>query len=232
MSSSSPLPEPDPRPTLPATTIHVRRAISGDGDSLSWLVERLSPLLLAQVSYRLGPRLRAACDPQDLVQDAWLTLLPRLGDLSARDGRHTPVLLRFLSTTLLNKANNLLKKHLRSGSPVAAMTWDEVAVDASGIVTKAIRHETRHAVLQAIDGLEPIDREILLLRGIEQQRNEVVAALLGLKATAVTMRYARALARLRAQLPGSIFDELPGDEDAGQEEVGEGERAGRLGTDG
>ena len=47
-----------------------------------------------------------------------------------------------------------------------------------------------------------------MLRGIEQQSNTTVALLLDLTPAGVSMRYARALERLRARLPGSVFDEL------------------------
>lgn len=200
-----------PPEELPETTIHVRRAIEGDEASLSWLVERLSPLLLAQVSYRLGPTLRALYDPQDLVQEAWLTLLPRLHELPERDGRHTPGFLRFLGTTLLNKVNTLVQKHLGAGRRSAGTPtdgWSAVAVDDSGVVTLAIRKETRNVVLRHIDSMDEQDREILLMRGIEQQRNQTVALVLGLTPQAVAMRYRRALERLREQLPGSVFEEL------------------------
>ena len=194
----------------PLTTMHVRRAIDGDDASLTWLVTRLSPLLLAQVSFRLGPKLRVLYDPQDLVQEAWLTLLPRLRDLPERNGRHTPGLLRFLSTTLLNKTNTLVQKHLgaRRAADTPAEGWSEIPVDQSGIVTNAIRRETRDTVLAHIEAMDDQDREILLMRGIEQQRNQTVGLLLGLTPQAVSMRYRRALERLREQLPGSVFDEL------------------------
>ena len=198
-------------PEAPLTTLHVQRAIAGNRASLSWLVSRLSPLLLAQVAYRIGPKLQRFYDPQDLVQEAWLTALPRLSELTARDGRYTPVLLRFLSTTLLNKTNNIVKKHLRDGAPAGASgaaAWSNLVNECSGVVTAAIRKEARDVVTACIDALEERDREILLLRGIEQHPNQTVAMILGLTPQAVAMRYSRALARLREELPGSVFEEL------------------------
>ena len=84
-----------PPPDL--TTQHVRRATNGDGASLSWVFERFSPLLLSQARFRLGPVLSARIDAEDVVAEAWLTALGKLGDLTPRDGRYTPVLLRFLA---------------------------------------------------------------------------------------------------------------------------------------
>src|SRR5262245_47363366 len=91
------------------TSFHVQRAESGDAESLDWIVRRLSPLLLAQADFRLGPRLRRLHDPEDLVSTVWAITLPRLGELGAREGRKTPVLLSFLTTTLLNRVNGWVK---------------------------------------------------------------------------------------------------------------------------
>ena len=56
--------------------------------------------------------------------------------------------------------------------------------------------------------LDAKDREVILLRGIEQLSLPAVAAQLGASEAAVAKRYQRAIAKLRARLPGSAFDEL------------------------
>ena len=75
------------------TTTLVRRAKLGDHESLATLVEKLTPLLLAQARYRLGTS-NTEVDPDDVVQEVWARALPRLPELSDRDGRQTPVLLK------------------------------------------------------------------------------------------------------------------------------------------
>jgi RNA polymerase sigma-70 factor (ECF subfamily) len=53
--------------------------------------------------------------------------------------------------------------------------------------------------------MDPIDREILVLRHFEQLSNEETAAVLNLKKTAASQRYMRALRRLAevlASIPG------------------------------
>ena len=193
------------------TSLHVQRAVDGNSESLGWLVARLSPLLVAQVSYHLGPQLRRLYEPEDLVNEAWLVLLPKLGTLRPRDGRLTPVVLRFLTTTLLHKLNNLLRAQART-EPVEApgTDWGEEARadPRSGVVTQAVRAELRGTVSSCIEQLDERDREIIVLRGIEQQDTQTVAVVLGLTPKAVSVRYLRALRRLRQQLPGSVFEEL------------------------
>lgn len=162
------------------TSMHVRRAIEGEPGSLSWLVRRLTPLLRAQVEYRLGEKLRRIYEVDDLVNDAWLVALPKLAELPQRDGRHTPVLLRFLSTTIIYRIQNLLRRHLRGqASDLSALDAESRTISRedlrSGVVTNAVRAERHAAVHDAIADLDERDREIVLLRGIEQQSNSTVS---------------------------------------------------------
>src|SRR5688572_14174181 len=76
------------------TSIHVHRAISGDLDSLAWLIRRFSPVLLSQAQYRLGAALRRFYDPEDVVADVWSVVLRRVNDLRANTEAGTPTLIR------------------------------------------------------------------------------------------------------------------------------------------
>jgi RNA polymerase sigma factor (sigma-70 family) len=189
----------------------VRRAEGGDQDSLGVVIARLSPILLAHANWRLGPALRRICDPEDIVSEAWATLLPRLGEIGAREGRSTPVLLRFLTTAMLYRINNLARKHLRGESAArveADHSISELPASVTGAFEAAARSESARIVAAALDDLEPADREVIFLRALEQQPNHVVATLLSVSPQAVSMRYRRALDRLRARLPESVFLEL------------------------
>jgi RNA polymerase sigma factor (sigma-70 family) len=184
--------------------MHLRQAIDGDVGSVEWIVTRLSPLVLAHARYRLG-RLAQQHDPRDIAQEAWLTTLPRLRDLTPRHGRLTPVLLRFLATAVLNRVRNIFYEQARRGDVQSA---SQLSADHSGAVTKAIQAERVAAVHATLDQLEPAEREVVLLRGVEQVSAPAAAVLLGVSVDAVHKRYQRALARLRASLPGSVFDEV------------------------
>lgn len=195
------------------TSIRLAAAIAGDQGSLGWLVAHLSPLLLAQARWRLGAALRRAYEPEDLVQEAWLVALPRLAQLEPRDGRTTPVLLRFLATTIVHRVNNLAREALRRGegdADASAGGSAAVSADQTGVITAAVRSEMRHALLAAIDALDPIDRDVLLLRGVEQRSLQTTAELLGVTTDAVSMRFTRALGRLRGHLPAALADDLGG----------------------
>jgi RNA polymerase sigma-70 factor (ECF subfamily) len=192
----------------------VRRAVGGERESLDWIVARFSPLLLAQAGHRLRGALRGVIEPEDLVQDVWVRTLPNLAGLRPRDGRLTPVVVKFLGTALLNRLNSLLQKRLEgayggSAAPAGPEGPFEPPDDGTRALTRIVLAERASAVRAAIEELPEDDRAVVVLRGIEQNPVQEVAALVGMLPNTVTVKYRRALEKLRAKLPGSIFDELP-----------------------
>ncbi len=198
------------------TSHRVRGARIGVDADLTWIVERFSPLLRLQAEHRLPRHLLHDCDPDDLVQEVWAVTLSRFADLESRSGRLTPVLLRFMSSTLLNRINNLLtqqatQRRERTGTESQRSDpspLDRQSVSVSATVKAASRNEIAELIRKAIDRLEAKDREILVLRGIEQLSNQQVSRLLNLQPSAVSMRYRRALDTLRGLLPGSVSEGL------------------------
>jgi RNA polymerase sigma-70 factor (ECF subfamily) len=65
----------------------------------------------------------------------------------------------------------------------------------------AVRAEMTAAVEQALECMNPIDREVLALRHFEELTNTETAEVLGIEQKAASIRYVRALARLKAILP-------------------------------
>ena len=200
------------------TTYHVRKARDGDAPSLEWLVNRFAPLLLANARYRLGKALSQIYDPEDIVNDVWAVALPKLSDLPSRNNRYTPVVMKYLSTTLIYRINNLVEKHIKGkpkkqvgsggdesegGSPL-----DNISADATGVFTVTMRRDTRDEILSALNGLDERDRELILLRGVEGQSYKEIAVLLGGDPKHLAVGYQRALKKLRDLLPGSIFQDF------------------------
>jgi RNA polymerase sigma-70 factor (ECF subfamily) len=190
------------------TSLHVRRARQGDAASREWIVQRFHPILVAQARLRLAQVGVDECDPEDLVHEAWAAALPRLPELAERAGRETPVLLKFLATTLLHHVNNLARRKLRRGTAAGDTALEGVPAVQRRALSEAVSREAVAAVERALDALDPRDREVVLLRGIEQLPNADAAALLGESENAVSLRYNRALEKLRRALPLSIFAEI------------------------
>jgi RNA polymerase sigma-70 factor (ECF subfamily) len=77
----------------------------------------------------------------------------------------------------------------------------------------AMRIELQMRVQEVLNGMEPLDREVLALRHFERLTNAETAAVLDISETAASNRFVRALARLRTILvsaPG-FFEPDAGD---------------------
>lgn len=194
------------------TTQHVRGAVQGNESSLNWLVARFSPLLYAVARRRLGG-LHPRYDPSDVVQDVWASTLPKLSALELRGPRSTPTVLKYLTTAVVNRVHSMLERHLTRQLAGERSTHGlgHLADSASGIVTKAMRSESIGRVHQALKRLSETDREIILLRGLEQQSLPAVADQLGLNLGAAATRFHRALKRLEQLLPDFMLGELADD---------------------
>jgi RNA polymerase sigma factor (sigma-70 family) len=154
----------------------------------------------------MGPQLLARLEPEDVVQDVWAQALPKLPELTERAGRHTPVVLRYLSTSVLHRINNLLRT--RMTDPHADDPLSKLPEATRGPLSRAVQGERRGLVLRAIDELGERDRELVLLRALEQHSNAEAAERMGIDPNTAAQAYRRALGKLREKLPGSVFAEL------------------------
>jgi RNA polymerase sigma-70 factor (ECF subfamily) len=198
------------------TSIHLRRALGGIMDSLTWIIERFTPVLLVAAARRLGPHLRRLYEPEDVVNEVWVAVLPRLVDLEPREGRLTPVLLRFLATSLVSHINNLARRYGRREGRIRQVASSgafgaDLSAHITGVVTRVARQEACQSLHRILEELPEEDREIIILRAIEQNPNIEAARRLGLAPGTAAVRFHRALNRLRERIKGSIFDEIVAD---------------------
>ncbi|TWU13661.1 RNA polymerase sigma factor [Symmachiella macrocystis] len=81
-----------------------------------------------------------------------------------------------------------------------AILADKLVSNIASPSSMADRREKLARVRDAIDGMDEIDREILVLRHFEEMSNKDIADLLGIGQPAASNRYLRALNRLRTIL--------------------------------
>jgi RNA polymerase sigma factor (sigma-70 family) len=195
----------------------IRRATAGDTAAVGAMVERFTPALLMQVEHRMGAALRRFVDPQDVVNDVWLATLRRLDGFAPVAGRAGATLMAYLSVAAMRRVRELYERYVDGKPVVAAAPGREdsqshpaidVATSATGAVTAVLRAERGATLRAAVAELDETDRTVVVLRGIEGQPPQLVAMLTGLSENAVAQRLRRALEKLRARLPASIFEDL------------------------
>ncbi|MCA8971697.1 MAG: sigma-70 family RNA polymerase sigma factor [Planctomycetes bacterium] len=196
----------------------VRRAVDGDSEALNWCIEKFSPWLLALAQRRMPPALQKKYPPTDLVQDTWLTVLPKLASIEERGGRKTPVLMKFLMTTQLNLQNTLFRKHIQ-GKPIQvgeatgsrSSLLGNLPASITGPVTKIVRQDglehARAAIQDALDVLSDEDRELVLQR-MQGLSYKEIAELAGGNPNQLGVRFHRAIHKLRENLDDELLDDF------------------------
>jgi RNA polymerase sigma-70 factor (ECF subfamily) len=187
-----------------------RRARQGDAQALGELLALHGDRLRLMVRLRLDRRLKGRLDPSDVVQEAYVEAAERFADYARDPAMPFFLWLRFLTS---QKLLVLHRRHLGArardaGREVSlyqgALREASSAALAAQLVghrttpsQAAMRAEMQLRLQEALNDMDPVDREILALRHFEQLSNAETARVLGLRESAASMRYARALLRLK-----------------------------------
>jgi RNA polymerase sigma-70 factor, ECF subfamily len=196
----------------------LRRAAAGDEAALAEFWQRHRKRLRQMVRLRLDRRLQGRVDPSDVLQEAFIDLAERLPEY-AREFALPPYLWSRLVTG--QRLVEVHRRHLgtamrdagrevslyRGALPQASSA--SLAGQLLGRFTTpsqaAIRAERQVQLQAVLNGMDPMDREILALRNFEELTNGEASAVLGLSKTATNNRYIRALGRLR-----DLLQRMPG----------------------
>jgi RNA polymerase sigma-70 factor (ECF subfamily) len=195
----------------PDTEELLRRAAAGDGEARARLLERHRDRLLRLVGVRLDRRLLARLDASDVVQDVFVEAHQKMDSyLRDRPLPFYPWLRQMAWQRLvkLQQHHQAQKRRVSREEPLAPGLPDESALElarrlvasGTGPSGAVLREELRRRVRRALAQLGERDREVLVLRYLEQLPTREVAAVLGVSEGAVKTRHARALLRLQAAL--------------------------------
>lgn len=181
------------------------RLRAGDDAALAQLFERHRERLLRMVQFRLDPRLVGRLDAEDVVQEAFLDAGKRIAAFRADDKPFLVWIRLMTQQTMVDLHRRHLGAKMRSaGREVAAKQSGTLSGLFVGHFTSpsqaVMREEMRVRVEQALDSMDEIDREVLLLRHFEELSNKEAAAVLGIQENAASNRYVRALVRLKGIL--------------------------------
>ncbi len=198
------------------------RLREGDETALADLFSQHRERLWRMVNFRLDRRLYGRVDADDVLQEAYLNAAQRISHYLNNTSMSFFVWLRQI---VLQTMIDLHRQHLgaqmrdaarevslhRGGYPQA--TSVSLAAHLLGNLTSpsqaAMREEVSRQLENALESMSTIDREVLALRHFEQLTNGEVAEVLDIQQKAASIRYVRAIARLKdilVQIPG-FFDD-------------------------
>ncbi|TWU30032.1 sigma-70 family RNA polymerase sigma factor [Bythopirellula polymerisocia] len=190
--------------------------LNGDREALAKLLALHRQRLWRIVHLRLDPCMAGRVDPDDILQEAYIAASLRLVHYSEQRHFSPFVWLRMIvGQTLID----VHRRHVGAQQRDArreTVKQDYAVSLASFHLASARQRRTSpsHAVLRsernsmlhaAIESLKPSDQEVLELRHFEELTNNEVAEVLGIEPKAASIRYVRAITRLRevaAATPG------------------------------
>ena len=195
------------------------RALEGDRVALVALFDQYHKQLRQMVRLRLDRRLQGRVAPSEVLQEAFLDAENQLKTFADRRGEMSFFL--WLRLVTGQRMMRLHRKHLGAAMRDAGRevsiyhgalpqaTSISLAAQLLGRFTSvgqaAIRAEMQVKLQEAINSMDEIDREIIALRHFEELSNREVAELLGLRKSAASNRYVRALSRLQG-----VLESMPG----------------------
>jgi RNA polymerase sigma-70 factor (ECF subfamily) len=194
------------------------RATAGDSAALGELFAHYRARLRQMVRLRLDRRMAGRLDPSDVLQEAYLDVAHRFPEYAASPAVPFYIWLRELTGQRLIE---LHRRHLgakmrdagrevslyRGALPQAssASLAQQLLAGLTSPTQAAVRSEMQFKLQDALNSMDPIDREVVVLRHFEELSNLDTAAVLGIEPSAASKRYLRAIRRLKV-----ILDQVPG----------------------
>ena len=201
--------------------IELIRRSGADPQVLGRIWEHYRDRLRRLVRLRLDRRMQGRTDPSDVLQEAFLDFQSRAAEYAHKPDMPFFLWLRFLTGqrlqlihrqhlgTQMRDAGREVSLHRGAMPQATSISLAAQLLGRFTSVTQAVQRAEMQLILQeAINGLDPLDREILALRHFEELSNEETAQVLDIKPSAASNRHIRALKRLRDVLkatPG-FFD--------------------------
>ena len=186
---------------------------SGDTTVFGELFVVHRPRLWQIIHFRLNDKIRGRVDPDDVVQEVYMDAEKRLRHYV--DGEF-PSLFLWLRLIAGQTLSNIHRTHLgtesrsvlRESDAAHSGLWGNTSLCLSqrfiAHLTSpsqvAVKGELIHEMREALDNMSEMDQEVLALRHFEELTNQEVAIELGIKPKAASVRYMRALERLRGVL--------------------------------
>ncbi len=159
-------------------------ASRGDKEALNLVFEHYRERLRRMVALRLDPRLQGRIDPSDVIQEGYIEATRRLEEFGRDPSAPFYLWLRFLvgQQVLAQHRRHLGRQARAVGREVSLTakrclrpTPPSLTVQLLGKLTTPsdalMRVERKLRLQEALNAMDPIDREILILRHYEEMSN-------------------------------------------------------------
>jgi RNA polymerase sigma-70 factor (ECF subfamily) len=196
----------------------LERIRDGDAAAIDEVFVRYRERLKRMVWLRLDRRLQGRVDASDVLQEAFIDISRRAKTYVQNPNMPLFLWLRFLTGQRLlaihrqhlgtkkRDAGQEISLHRGALPQANSVSLASLLLGQLTSPTEAVvRAEVQIKLQEALNTMDPVDREIIALRHFEELSNNETADVLGLHKAAASVRYMRALKRLK-----EILDEIPG----------------------
>ena len=203
----------------------LKAAQEGDSDAVNRLLEKHRVPIRRLVELRLDRKVQRRVDVSDVVQDVMIEASGRLEKYLADPQMAFHLWLRQIAWDRIidtyRRHRQSAKRNMDREQPMtSAASPDQSTLElaiqicdpALTPAAAATQREIAIKVESAIEKLNDQDREIILMRHYEHLSNLDIAEVLGINPPAASMRYLRAVRRLREVLQAEDGDFRPADE--------------------
>ncbi len=180
------------------TTRMVMRARDGSREDLDALCGRYAQRLLALIRLRMGPGLRSRCESRDVLQN---TLLKACRSIEGFEGESSGTFMAWLARIARNEIRDQAayqqagRRDVRRDLPLDDAGDALVAQVRSGTSRVAL-HERAVTLEKALESLDEGQRELIVLRRLEELSFPEIGEQLDRSPDACRMAFARAMAAL------------------------------------
>lgn len=190
-------------------------ARGGDGTAVNQLLERHRTAIRRMIDLRMDEVIKRRVDASDVVQEVLIEANRRLADYLANPLMPFHLWLRQMAKDRLIDAHRrhrgAERRSMDREQPLVSIANQESSIDLLAQIrdqeltpaAAATWRELQTRFQQACSQLEELDQEIVLLRHFEQLSNSEAAEVLQLSPQAASMRYLRAMRRLRQFMDGT-----------------------------
>ena len=173
-------------------------------ESFAAMFESHRMQLSRMVNARLGKRLARRVDADDVVQDVYLNAYSRIRHFERRNANSFLIWLKLVADQTVTDTLRRHRAQKRDASRDVPLESPLLASERSFGNELAMQGLEQQEMLdklqQIIKGLRESDRQIIYLRHRDELQNKEIAARLGITQKAASIRYARALKRLKDEV--------------------------------
>ena len=204
---------------MPDESELVNRLKAGDHDVLGTLFSLHRDRLWQIVHFRLDPRLRGRVDADDVLQDAYIAATGRLQHFIDGEWSVFVWLRLIVNQTLIDTHRQHLGAQARDASRERSLQQRQAGPNTTASLVIQLldkmaspsqmmqKAEMADRLEDALNQMDSIDQEVLALRHFEELTNSEVSEVLGIQPKAASIRYVRAIKRLKdalSTLPGFL----------------------------